>query len=410
MVGLALRRRVDELNDRVNHAIESDVEDLDDPATLAILHASVESNIATILHMLINKIALDRAEAATAAREYAVRLARQGTPSIALRRAYHFGADMLLTVIFEEVRKLDVDEDLRWQLLRHLSSWSNGYIDRISRLVLEDYEAEHDRLMRRRTSLRVSSVEELLSGERPTEFTQHTGYALERVHVAAIVFPASGARTDRRVTVDDETIEVLTSILDADRPLIVPDDRSGVWAWFACRRPPEHLDHDALRSALEPGSRMRIALGEPRAGVAGFRRSHHEARAARLVLETGPTDRLLLGGGEPGVMPTSMLLHDPVRLGAWMRGVLGGLAADGRRIDGLRETLRVVFEEQGNHQAAATRLMMHRNSIRYRVRQAEKARGRPIDVGRLELELALQIVRLLGPAAFADTDGGIDRN
>ncbi len=79
-----------------------------------------------------------------------------------------------------------------------------------------------------------------------------------------------------------------------------------------------------------------------------------------------------------------------------MQGVLGGLATDDEAHARLRETVRVLLAHQGSHTAAAAELSLHRNTVLYRVRRAEESRGRPLDDGRLDLEVALLVCRLLG--------------
>ena len=59
---------------------------LDDPEILDSMHASVEGNVVTILHLLRQGIPLEHAQPITAATDYARRTAQQGVPSAALRR------------------------------------------------------------------------------------------------------------------------------------------------------------------------------------------------------------------------------------------------------------------------------------------------------------------------------------
>jgi len=67
------------------------------------------------------------------------------------------------------------------------------------------------------------------------------------------------------------------------------------------------------------------------------------------------------------------------------------------RNDGLRETARVFLESSGSFTATAERLFLHRNTVQYRIRQAEELRGRPFSDGRLDVELALAACHVLGP-------------
>ena len=76
-------------------------------------------------------------------------------------------------------------------------------------------------------------------------------------------------------------------------------------------------------------------------------------------------------------------------LRAWVINTLGSLADDDDHQAGLRDTLRVFLQENGSFKATAERLILHKNSVQYRVRKAEEALGHPLDDNRLQVELAL---------------------
>lgn len=80
----------------------------------------------------------------------------------------------------------------------------------------------------------------------------------------------------------------------------------------------------------------------------------------------------------------------------WVEEVLGTLARDGEAEARTRETLRVFLGTGGSYTQTSEQLMLHRNSVRYRIRKAEEERGRPLEDDRLDLELALQVCHFLG--------------
>ncbi len=86
---------------------------------------------------------------------------------------------------------------------------------------------------------------------------------------------------------------------------------------------------------------------------------------------------------------------------AWVAETLGPLAAASERNEGLRETARVFLRTGGNYAATASALILHRNSVQYRVRQAEEQRGRPFAEACLDVELALLECHWLGPAILS---------
>ena len=72
---------------------------------------------------------------------------------------------------------------------------------------------------------------------------------------------------------------------------------------------------------------------------------------------------------------------------SFVRRELGALAGEDDAAARLRETVLAYLE--AGMDGAAARLAIHRNTVRYRLRQAEDLRGRPITERRRELELAL---------------------
>ena len=64
----------------------------------------------------------------------------------------------------------------------------------------------------------------------------------------------------------------------------------------------------------------------------------------------------------------------------------------------------------GSYKATAERLLLHKNSVQYRVRKAEESLGRPVGDIRHDVELALQASRWLGSSVLQPpTAGGFTR-
>jgi DNA-binding PucR family transcriptional regulator len=183
---------------------------------------------------------------------------------------------------------------------------------------------------------------------------------------------------------------------------MLADDRT-LWTWIAGDLP-HSGDLRALRQGVAAiGSGLRVALGAPGKGLAGFRGSLREAIRARAVAENAGVE-----GGDvvafDDVAVAALLTSHSEDLKPWVDRVLGGLGEDGPVPRELRATLRVFLEEEGSFTRAAERLHVHKNTVHYRVRKAEGLRGRPVSEGRLNLEVALIAASLLrkrvsGPAA-----------
>ena len=79
---------------------------------------------------------------------------------------------------------------------------------------------------------------------------------------------------------------------------------------------------------------------------------------------------------------------------------LGGLAADDEHHARLRDTLLVFLQSGGSYKATAEQMMLHKNTVQYRIRKAEESLGRPAAENRQDVELALQASRWLGSAVL----------
>src|ERR1700739_2816780 len=131
---------VDRLSDRLTDATSAVQKTLaleigelrGDPQLLDLMHASVEGNIATILHAIHYGIPIQRRESPTAALEYARRLAQRGVPANALVRAYRIGHKAVLDMIVEGIYQVDADPALGLDVFGRISAISFRYIDWIS--------------------------------------------------------------------------------------------------------------------------------------------------------------------------------------------------------------------------------------------------------------------------------------
>jgi hypothetical protein len=100
------------------------------------------------------------------------------------------------------------------------------------------------------------------------------------------------------------------------------------------------------------------------------------------------------------VAPVAMMLGSADLLRAWVLSTLGGLATDDEQHARLRETLLVFLDTGGSYKATAERLVLHKNSVQYRIRRAEESLGRPVGDNRHGVELALRASHWLGSSVL----------
>jgi len=381
-----------------------------DSQVLTLLEASVTENVATVLHILQHGIDLDRAHAPTAAQEYARRLAQRGVPVAALLRAYRIGSARFQDWCLEELgRRTDSAAIVSATGLR-IAEITATYIDRVSEEVLAAYEVEKENWLRNLSAARAARIRALLRGERVDVDASEVvlGYRLRQHHVGVVCWlPEAEAGGSSLARLEDATSEVARRAACEGRPIFLPQDESSAWAWLPLGAR-DTFAVPALRGGARPGPGIRFAFGAVGAGVAGFRRTHRQALGAQAVaLAAGRSGPRMTSFGD--VAPLALMSGSIELLRAWVLETLGPLADDDDHNARLRDTLRVFLQEKGSYKATAERLILHKNSVQYRVRKAAEALGHPLDEHRLQVELALLASQWLGATVLrpvGGTDGG----
>ncbi|MCL2535490.1 MAG: helix-turn-helix domain-containing protein, partial [Nocardiaceae bacterium] len=92
----------------------------------------------------------------------------------------------------------------------------------------------------------------------------------------------------------------------------------------------------------------------------------------------------------------SMLSADPARMRTLVERELAGLLGEDAATERLRDTLREVLACHGNHESAARRLGVHKNTVRYRMQRVEEILGHDVLGRRLKIELALECFDIFG--------------
>jgi DNA-binding PucR family transcriptional regulator len=100
------------------------------------------------------------------------------------------------------------------------------------------------------------------------------------------------------------------------------------------------------------------------------------------------------------VAPVAMMLGSADLLRAWVLSTLAGLATDDEHHARLRDTLLVFLQNAGSYKATAEQLVLHKNTVQYRIRKAEESLGQPVARNRHDVELALRASHWLGPSVL----------
>ncbi|MDT7624846.1 MAG: hypothetical protein QOF99_5747, partial [Pseudonocardiales bacterium] len=319
-----------------------------------------------------------------AAAMYARRFAQHDLSLEALLRAYRLGEHMFLQWAIEDLRRQALPADDALAVTGHVALVLNGYIDRVIEGLIDIYQSERQRWQERSDAAHAAQVRAVLAAEELTTSAaeQMLGLALRGWHTAAVAWVHTDDAAAQLGAVD-----LLLTEAAGRTPMTVYADASTIWAWmFSPSRP--SVDVDRLAAQLTKHDQLRIALGEPGTGLAGFRSSHEEALRARQVAEIDarPTQQLY---PHAQVALAGLLIdrRDAVRL--WVQRTLGELARENEAMARLRHTVQVLLEANGSYTEAAARMHVHKNTVLYRVRKAEELLGRPVTEDRLPIQVAL---------------------
>ena len=99
------------------------------------------------------------------------------------------------------------------------------------------------------------------------------------------------------------------------------------------------------------------------------------------------------------VAPAAMMLGSAELLRAWVLTTLAGLATDDEHHARLRDTLLAFLQSGGSYKAAAELMMLHKNTVQYRIGKAEESLGRSAE-NRHDVELALRVSHWLGSSVL----------
>ena len=411
-VAAAVARRSAAVSADVYDVILREVPQLhDDTPLLALLASSVDSNVDTCLQIMRHQIDLSAVQAPAAAVEYARRLAQRGTPLTALLRAYRLGHLCFSDWVLRELAQQAGDAYLISAAALGMSRLVAGYIDQVSEEMVAAYTRETENWLGNHSAARAARIRDLLSGERVDvgDAEATLGYRLGQHHVGLVCWVGDAAGTACGITRLEHAIGPVAAQAGCrGDPVFLPRDESTAWAWLPLggRDTFDSAAAGAAAGATAGAAAgaagvdgIHFAFGDPAKGVAGFRLTHQQAVAAAAVAlaARSPAPRVV---AYREVAPVAMMLGSPGLLRAWVLGTLAGLAADDEHHARLRGTLLVFLQTGGSYKTAAEHLMLHKNTVQYRVRKAQESLGRPVAENRYEVELALKASHWLGSSVL----------
>jgi len=408
-VSAALAQRVSALREDVYQVILREIPELNgDKPVLTLLASSVHGNVDTCLQVMQHRIDLGNVHAPAAAAEYARRLAQRGIPLAALLRAYRVGHARFFDWLLNELAQQTNDAEMVSTTALSMSRVVAGYIDQTSEGIVLAYEQEKEDWLRKRSTARAARVRDLLSGKRiDVSAAEATlGYRLRQYHVGLVCWVGDAVSTADEITrLARATGHVAEQAACHGDPLFLPRDESSAWAWLPLGTRDTFGSAAAAACTGAADIDIHFAFGDPAKGTAGFLSSHQQAIAAQAVaLAAEPPGPRVTTFSE--VAPVALILESRELLHGWLQTTLADLATDDEHHARLRDTLRVFLQCGGSYKATAEQLVLHKNTVQYRIRQAQESLGRPLDENRLGVELALLAGHWLGPAVLRPAGGG----
>lgn len=296
--------------------------------------------------------------------------ARNGVPLDTVLRRYFAGNALFGDFLVEEAERAEVPS----AELRPLLAAQATFVDRLVAAVGEEHAREAKNRPRSAAERRRETVKALLAGELVD--TSELGYDLNGHHLALLA-TGEGA---------EEMVQAAAKALDRRLLAVRREEEPIVAAWLGGRRP--LLVEEAMAVLADAASeRVFVAVGEPAEGLAGWRFSHRQAKAALPIAER--RGEAVLRYADVAVLAS--IARDDLLATSLRRLYLEPL---GRMRDGgkmARETLRAYFDAERNISSTAAALGVDRRTVRNRLRGIEQLLDRPLTGSLADLEIALRI-------------------
>jgi hypothetical protein len=371
LLGERLRERLPELKTEIATRVYaiSDPREVSDPAYVEGLNAALAA--AVEYRLVVLEEGERHAPDVPAALLAQARLdARDRVPLDTVLRRYFAGNALFGDFLAEEAER----EGVPSSVLRNLLAAQATVGDRL----LAAVSAEHAREAQVRPSStaerRRESVKRLLAGE----FVDHAEleYDLDAQHLGAMA-KGEGA---------EALLRELAKRLDC-RLLAVKREEEPVWAgWLGGSQAIEAAEAVRVLGDLDPRGVV-VTFGEPAEGLAGWRFSHLQAKAALAVAAR----RGQAVARYADVAIEAAALRDDLLARSLRELYLEPLEGvrDGGKV--ARETLRAYFKAERNISSTAAALGVDRRTVRNRIRAIEKLIGRPLGEAAADMEIALRL-------------------
>lgn len=285
----------------------------------------------------------------------------------------------------------------RLPLLHAVTESMTAYFDHTIDAVITEHLNERQRLMAQRINNRREVVAAILAGQPvdPVVVREALGLDPDQHHLAFLLWrdepdeldPVGGPHGYLERIAQD-----VCRLLGCPEPIAAHTDATTFRAAASRQQPFEDGDVAVLH-AQRWDRGLRIAVGRPGTGIAGYRRSHLTAEDAQRLARSLPLGSTVVVHRD--VALTTLLAADLERARWFASEELGRLAADDEDTVELRRTLLTYLDHGGSLVRAAAELHVHRNTVVYRLRRVERILGRSATERVLETHVALRLAGMI---------------
>lgn len=297
---------------------------------------------------------------------------------------YRVAQQEVWVYVSDLIKDLPPSDFDRADLLVFFWNRAGVWLDKSISASIDVYQSARSRVLAGAAAQRYESVKAILAGELgdAREASAALGGYPISVHHTAFVLSVSDAE---RAGVLESLAGDLVRAVGAANPLVVKPGGRQLWMWVGTRDP---LDLTGLAAAESSPARTDacVGVGTSTAGIAGFVASHREAQGALRVAAPGGSSWL----ARYDEVELPVLLGCSPEVDRFVARQLGPLVGEDESMQRIRETLVAFLRSGGSAEEAARALVVHRNTIRYRLGQAEELLGRPIAKINPELAVALR--------------------
>ncbi|THV08730.1 PucR family transcriptional regulator, partial [Nocardioides caeni] len=282
---------------------------------------------------------------------------------------YTAGEQAVWEFITAAVKSRPADNVSEADALVHFWTRSSTWFDHSVEQSVAIYQQELERIRQGDAARRLEVVRAVVGGELvdPREISARLGgHPLSAYQTALLLHTAD----DARIADLSQAAHELTTALKLRSPLVVHPGGRDLWAWVSSAELPDltrlHSREDWLKER-----QIVAAVGSPAPGVDGFCSSHAEALATQRITLVGNRPSPLTFFTEVELMS---LVGNTDAMRRFVYRTLGRLAGTDEQTERLRTTVQALLST-GSHDAAAKILVVHKNTVRYRVERAEELMG-----------------------------------